>query len=77
MFKAARAAEQAIEGHGNDRSLYIFHDPLQPATEFQQLPDARDLSLGKNTDHFSRANRIAGRLQRNCHLMLLAARFVP
>src|SRR5688572_17309151 len=46
FFETEDAAPHSIQTDGNDRGIDILHDPLEPASERQQLPDARDLSLG-------------------------------
>ena len=61
------AAPHAVEADRNDRRLDVLHDALEAAPERQQMADARDLSLGKNADHLTGADGIAGRLQRLDH----------
>ena len=62
--KTPRPAEHTIEHHGNDGRIQVFHDALEAAPERQQLPDARDLSLGKNAHDLAVADGVAGGLQR-------------
>src|SRR5262249_26545381 len=64
LLETRRTAEHAIKSDWHDRRIYILHDALETALELQQLPDARDLAFGKDTDHFAIADGIAGRLQR-------------
>ena len=43
--------------------LHVLHDLLHAAAERQQLPDARDLTLGENANHVAGANGLAGGAQ--------------
>ncbi len=64
VFETGRAAEDPVQGHGDDRGVHILHDPLKTAAEFEQLADAGDLALGKDADHFAGADGVAGGLKR-------------
>ncbi len=61
LLETENAAPHAIQRHRDDRRFHVLHDALEAAPEGQHLPDARDLALGKDADHFAVPDGLAGR----------------
>src|SRR3984885_7561154 len=62
------AAPNSIEAHRHNRRVHALHHPLKSPPEREQIPDARNLPLGKNANNLAAANRLARLMQRGHQL---------